>query len=33
MILANFGLMIEAEEGSELIYIMPGIILPVALSV
>ncbi|MGO1941994.1 MAG: hypothetical protein ACTH05_07535, partial [Yaniella sp.] len=27
MILANFGLMIEAEEGSALIYIMPGIIL------
>lgn len=27
MILANFGLMIEAEEGSVLIYIMPGIIL------
>lgn len=27
MILANFGLMIEAEEGSALIYIMPGIII------
>lgn len=27
MILANFGLMIDAEEGSALIYIMPGIII------
>src|SRR5699024_1848479 len=27
MILVNFDLMIEAEEGSALIYIMPGIIL------
>jgi len=27
MILVNFDLMIEAEEGSALIYIMPGIII------